>query len=80
MSQIRKWKFRDVKSPLQSHSLELVGLGHRLLQSDSGAHSLKPWAALLPGEISELKQGGQSSVLTREATGHVTLNKLLHLS
>lgn len=35
-------------SPLHSHSSELVGLGHRLLQSDSRAHSLKPWAALLP--------------------------------
>ena len=34
-------------SPLQSHSLELVGLGQKLMQSDSRAHSLKPWAALL---------------------------------
>lgn len=69
-----------MKSPPQSHSWEVVGLGHRLKQPDSRAGVLKHWAALLLERFLECKPGGRSSVLTLDATGHVTLNKLLHLS
>lgn len=56
--QMWKWRFREVKSPAQSHSWEEVGLGYELKQSDSRAHILKHWAALLPGEIPGLQAGG----------------------
>lgn len=69
-----------MKSPPQSHSWEVVGLGHRLKQSDSRARVLRHWAALFLERFRDCKPGGRSSVLTLDATGHVTLNKLLHLS
>lgn len=74
MIQIRKWSFREVKSPPppQSHSWEVVELGHISLRS------LTPEAT--SGSTVQSVAWGQSSVFTLRATGHVTLNKLLHLS
>ena len=75
MIQIRKWSFREVKSPPpppQSHSWEVVELGHISLRS------LTPEAT--SGSPGQSVAWGQSSVFTLRATGHVTLNKLLHLS
>lgn len=37
----------EVTCPM-SHSREVVELGYKLKQSDSRAHILKAWAALLP--------------------------------
>lgn len=73
-----KWRFRDVKSPVQHHHWGVVELEDKLKQSDSRAHILKPWAA--PSPYRDHRTASQSSVLTLGAPGRVALNKLLYLS